>query len=214
MTPTSYTRPSRGFAAFRELDGLSQHTLVLEEGASLDKIGLLKLNGHCPTQPQATTFRLSYMVEQTEWKLLGIHVAMKKMPAAAVSDPSTPMNQSGPPKADHLNVLAAENGSQVVFCSKSVHIRRHGGRKISSTVNWAAGTAMPTNTANPLKLYLPCPQQKPSRPSVLTPIPWNRLTGGPRTLPLRCPPRTTGVCARWRIHLAQPHGAGQKDPAC
>ena len=117
MTPAKLYQTFRGFAAFRELDGLSQHTLVLEEGACLDKDGLLKLNGHCPTQPQATTFRLTYMLEQTEWKLLGIHVAMKKMPAAAVSDPSTPMNQSGLPKADRLNVLAAENGGRVVFCS-------------------------------------------------------------------------------------------------
>ena len=117
MTAAKLYQTFRGFTAFRELDGLSQHTPVLEEGACLDKDGLLKLNGHCPTHPQATTFRLTYMWEQTEWKLLGIHVAMKKMPAAAVSDPSTPMNQSGPPKADHLNVLAAENGGRVVLCS-------------------------------------------------------------------------------------------------
>ena len=38
---------------------------------------------------------------------------MKKMPAAALSDPSTPVNQSALPKADRLNVLAAENGAEM-----------------------------------------------------------------------------------------------------
>ena len=117
MTPAKLYQTFRRFAVFRELDRLSEHTPVLEEGACLDKDGLLKLNGYCPTQPQATTFRLTYMLEQTEWKLLGIHVAMKKMPETAVSDPSTPINQSGPPKAKRLNVLATENGGRVVFCS-------------------------------------------------------------------------------------------------
>ena len=117
ITPAKLNQTFRGFAAFGELDRLSQHAPVLEEGACLDKKGLLKLNGHCPTQPQATTFRLTYMVEQSEWKLLGLHVAMKKMPAAAVSDPSTPMSQSGAAKAGRLNVLASENGGRVVFSS-------------------------------------------------------------------------------------------------
>jgi hypothetical protein len=117
MTPAKLYQTFKGFAAFKELDRLSQHTPVLEEGACLDKDGLLKLNGHCPTQPQATTFRLTYMQEQTEWKLLGIHVAMKKMPGVEVSGPSTPAKRSGAPKADRLNVLAAENGGRVVFCS-------------------------------------------------------------------------------------------------
>ncbi len=116
-TPAKLEQTFRGLAALRELQRLSQHTPVLEKGACLDKDGRLKLNGQYPTQPQATTFRLTYILEQTEWKLLGIHVAMKKMPAAAASDPSMPMAQSGPSKTDRLNVLAAENGGRVVFCS-------------------------------------------------------------------------------------------------
>jgi hypothetical protein len=117
LTPAKLNQAFRGFAAFGELNRLSQHTPVLKEGACLDKKGLLQLNGYCPTQPQATTFRLTYMVEQSKWKLLGIHVAMKKIPSAAVSDPSTPMIQSGAAKVDRLNVLAPENGGRVVFSS-------------------------------------------------------------------------------------------------
>ena len=155
-----------------------------------DKDGLLGLNGHCPTQPQATTFRLTYMLEQTEWKLLGIHVAMKKMPAAAVSDPSTLMNQSGPAKADRLNVLAAENGGQVVFCSSQYNQTTWGAENLIDG-QLGSGHGYANQHSKPVEVVfaLPAAETLTQSDSVLTPIPWNRLTGGPRTLPLRCPPR-------------------------
>jgi hypothetical protein len=59
---------------------LDQLDPVLEKEICLDKDGLLKLIGHYPTQPQATTFKLTYVNEQAGWKLLSIHVAMKKTP--------------------------------------------------------------------------------------------------------------------------------------
>ena len=117
MTPAKLYQTFRGFTAYSEIDQLSRHAPVLDSGICLDKDGLLKITGHFPSQPEATTFRLTYMMEQPEWKLLGIHVAMKKMPTAAASDPSPPIKPGGPAKAGQWNVLAAENGGRVIFCS-------------------------------------------------------------------------------------------------
>ena len=117
MTPAKLSQTFRGLDAFSELDRLSDHPPVLEKGICLDKDGLLKLNGHFPTQPRATTFRLTYLLEQTEWKLLGIHVAMKKIPAAAGFKPSQSTSQGGRTMEGRFNVLAAENGGRVMYCS-------------------------------------------------------------------------------------------------
>jgi hypothetical protein len=70
----------KGFAKIKEMEQVKQHAPILEEGICIDKDGILKVSGYYPTQPEATTFRLSYILEQNDWKLLGIHVAMKKMP--------------------------------------------------------------------------------------------------------------------------------------
>jgi hypothetical protein len=84
---------------------LGQHAPILEKGICIDKNGILKFTGHYPTQPEATTFRLTYIQEQNDWKLLGIRVAMKKMP------------QADKRLSNKINVLSTENGGQVIFCS-------------------------------------------------------------------------------------------------
>jgi hypothetical protein len=95
----------KGFAKVKAMEQLGQHTPILEKEICTDKDGILKFSGHYPTQPEATTFRLTYIQEQNDWKLLGIHVAMKKMP------------QNDNRLSDKINVLCAENGGQVIFCS-------------------------------------------------------------------------------------------------
>ncbi len=79
-TPQKLLQAFRGFGKLNELAALNQLDPVLETEICLDKDGLLKLIGHYPTQPQATTFKLTYVNEQAGWKLLSIHVAMKKTP--------------------------------------------------------------------------------------------------------------------------------------
>lgn len=95
----------KGFAKVKAIEQLGQHVPVLQEGICIDKDGILKFSGHYPTQPEATTFRLTYIQEQKDWKLLGIRVAMEKMP------------QDDNRLSNKFNVLCTENGGQVVFCS-------------------------------------------------------------------------------------------------
>ncbi len=79
-TSAKLYRAFKGFAKVKAIEQLGRHTPILEKGICIDKDGILKFSGHYPTQPEATTFRLTYIQERQEWKLLGIHVAMKKMP--------------------------------------------------------------------------------------------------------------------------------------
>ena len=67
----------RGYSKVGELDQLKRLPPVLEKGIYLDREGLLRLDGYCPTQPEKTTFALTYIYEQTAWKLIGINVSMK-----------------------------------------------------------------------------------------------------------------------------------------
>ena len=95
----------KGFAKVKAMEQLGQHTPILEKGLCIDKDSILKFSGHYPTQPEATTFRLTYIREKNDWKLLGIKVAMKKIP------------KDDNRQSDKSNVLFAENGGQVIFCS-------------------------------------------------------------------------------------------------
>lgn len=94
-----------GFSKIKEIEQLKQHAPILEEEICIDKDGILKVNGYYPTQPEATTFQLSYIQEQDDWKLSGIHVAMKKV------------LREDNRLSDKINVLCAENGGRVVSCS-------------------------------------------------------------------------------------------------
>ena len=105
ITPARLYGAFKGFATVKAIEQLGQHTPILEEGMGIDKDGILKFSGHYPTQPEATTFRLTYIQEQNDWKLLGINVAMKKIPRVD--------NRL----SNKINVLCTENGGQVVFCS-------------------------------------------------------------------------------------------------
>ena len=95
----------KGFEKVKAMEQLEQHTPILEKGICIDKDGILKFSGHYPTQPEATTFRLTYIQEKNDWKLLGIKVAMKKIP------------KDNNRQSDKSNVLFAGNGGQVIFCS-------------------------------------------------------------------------------------------------
>jgi len=79
-TPDRLRQAFRSFAKQKELAALNDLNPVVENEICLDQEGLLKLVGHYPTQPQATTFKLTYINEQASWKLLGINVTMKKKP--------------------------------------------------------------------------------------------------------------------------------------
>ena len=105
ITPARLYGAFKGFAKVKAIEQLGQQAPILEEGIRVDKDGILKFGGHYPTQPEATTFRLTYIQEQNDWKLLGINVAMKKIPR----DDNRLSNK--------INVLFTENGGQVVFCS-------------------------------------------------------------------------------------------------
>ena len=106
------------FAKTKEIEQLGQHTPILKEGVCIDKDGILKVSGHYPTQPEATTFRLSYIQEKNYWKLLGIHVALKKMV------------QNDSRLSDKINVLFAENGGRVVSCSNQYNQTSWGARNL------------------------------------------------------------------------------------
>ena len=80
VTPARLYEAFEGFAKVKAIEQLGQHAPILEKGVCIDKDGLLKFSGYYPTQPEATTFRLTYIQEQNDWKLLGINVAMKKIP--------------------------------------------------------------------------------------------------------------------------------------
>ncbi|MBW2093681.1 MAG: hypothetical protein JRI80_02225 [Deltaproteobacteria bacterium] len=79
-TPARLRQAFRSFAKQKELAALNQLDPVIENEICLDQEGLLKVKGHYPTRPQRTTFSLTYIHERASWKLLGIHVAMKKAP--------------------------------------------------------------------------------------------------------------------------------------
>ncbi len=80
VTPARLYEAFEGFAKVKAIEQLGQHAPILEKEVCIDKDGLLKFSGYYPTQPEATTFRLTYIQEQNDWKLLGINVAMKKIP--------------------------------------------------------------------------------------------------------------------------------------
>jgi hypothetical protein len=104
-TPAKLLRAFKGFAKVPELSQISRQAPVLEEESYIDEEGLLNVGGHYPTRPDVMTFRLTYIREQNDWKLLGINVEMKKMP------------QVDEQLSQKINVLSTENGGQVVFCS-------------------------------------------------------------------------------------------------
>jgi hypothetical protein len=80
ITPEKMRGAFGGFAKQNEMSALPQMDPYLDKEIYVDPDGLLKITGHYPTQPKATTFKLTYVHEQAVWKLLGIHVAMKKVP--------------------------------------------------------------------------------------------------------------------------------------
>lgn len=106
------------FVKIKEIGQLEQHAPILKAGSYVDKDGILKVSGHYPTQPEATTFRLSYMQEKKDWKLLGIHVTMKEMA------------QDDNRLKDKINVLSTENGGQVVSCSSQYNQSSWGARNL------------------------------------------------------------------------------------
>lgn len=81
ITPARLYAAFKGFASIKELEQFQQHAPIFKEGICIDKDGMLEVSGHYPMQPQATAFRLSYIQEQNDWKLLGIHVVMQEMPS-------------------------------------------------------------------------------------------------------------------------------------
>jgi hypothetical protein len=115
-TAAELHRIFQGFKKETELNQLAQRSLTLEKEVCLDKDGALKLTGYYPTRPEKTTFDLTYINEQNDWKLSGIHVAMKKPPLDDEKTTSE-ISPAGSPKSDQINVLAQKNGTEVVFCS-------------------------------------------------------------------------------------------------
>ncbi|MGD8716466.1 MAG: discoidin domain-containing protein [Desulfobacterales bacterium] len=104
-TPAKLLRAFKGFAKVPELSQISQYTPALKEGICIDTEATLTVGGYYPTTPDATIFEFTYIREQTDWKLLGINLVMKKMP------------QVDKQLSQKNNVLSTENGGQVVFCS-------------------------------------------------------------------------------------------------
>lgn len=118
VTPARLYGAFKGFAKIKEMEQLNQHAPILEEDSGIDKDGILNLSGYYPTQPEATTFRLSYIQEQNKWKLLGIRVAMKKM----VQDDNR--------LSEKINVLCTENGGRVISCSNQYNQTSWGARNL------------------------------------------------------------------------------------
>ena len=129
-TPATLENAFGGFSDQEELDQLEQKSVVLEEGVCLDKEGLLKIDGHCPTRPEEIAFKLTYVQEQDHWKLLGIHVAMKEPPQAAASETQGMAPRSDSRSSKGLNVLAAENGCRVLSCSSQYNATSWGARNL------------------------------------------------------------------------------------
>ena len=128
--PDRLRRAFNGFSRRSEMLGLDQLEPALEKEACLDSDGLLKLHGRYPTRPQETTFRLSYVYEQNAWKLLRIHVHMQEpSPAAQTSAPEAADPNQGQ-RAGKINVLAAENGGQVVSCSSQYNATSWGAHNL------------------------------------------------------------------------------------
>ena len=68
-----------GFDQVPEIPQISQYDPVFSKDSTLDPEGLLQVEGYFPTKPKATTFRLTYLYEKPQWKLLGMKVAMKEL---------------------------------------------------------------------------------------------------------------------------------------
>ncbi len=75
---TSAEELAGAFQAFvdNEIDmsGIGDVAPVFEGDPLIDSDGVLNLAGHFPTTPAWVTFRLRYLREAGEWKLLGIQV--------------------------------------------------------------------------------------------------------------------------------------------
>ena len=67
-----------GFDRHSEIPAIPQHNPVFTRNAFIDQEGLLQVEGHFPTAPQATNFALTYLYEDAQWKLLGINITMGK----------------------------------------------------------------------------------------------------------------------------------------
>jgi hypothetical protein len=134
----------KGFAKVKAMEQLGQYAPILEKGICINKDGILKFSGHYPTQPEATTFRLTYIQEKNDWKLLGIHVAMKKM------------SEDDNRQSDKSNVLCAENGGQVIFCSSQYNQTSWGAKNlIDSKLGHGHGYASKNRNAAEIIFAMP-----------------------------------------------------------
>lgn len=129
-TPEKFRQAFRGFGQQNEIDALSQLDPVLEKEACLDADGLLKLSGRYSTRPQEATFRLTYAYEQDDWKLLRIHVSMKEPSESAKTSIPKAVAPDKSQRIGKINVLAAENGGQVVSCSSQYNSTSWGARNL------------------------------------------------------------------------------------
>ena len=60
-----------------DLDPIVPLEPIFDEPPKIDDDGVLVLNGHYETRPSAVQFRLKYLNEKSQWKLVGIKVDVK-----------------------------------------------------------------------------------------------------------------------------------------
>jgi len=61
---------------------------IFDDQPSIDKDGVLSLNGHYASRPNKITFKLKYFSEKSAWKLLGINVQVFPVTESASTAPS------------------------------------------------------------------------------------------------------------------------------
>jgi len=57
-----------------DISNIAKSDPVFDKKPAIDSDGLLVVNGYYPTKPNKVTFKLTYINESSEWKLLGINV--------------------------------------------------------------------------------------------------------------------------------------------
>jgi hypothetical protein len=66
-----------------DLTFVEGHSPEFTEKPSLDESGRLILNGYYPTQPSRLTFTTKFIRQESEWKLVGIHISLGEAPGSS-----------------------------------------------------------------------------------------------------------------------------------
>jgi hypothetical protein len=84
-----------------DLTFVEGHSPEFSEKPSIDESGRLILKGYYPTQPSRLSFTIKFIRQESEWKLIGIHVSLEEAPGSS----SSTANKKEIPAEDELVAL-------------------------------------------------------------------------------------------------------------